>query len=75
MWTKLNALIVSLYTRAQLATEALTLSLQTRARLAQEEGQTAVEYAMVIGLVSVVLVGVVVGLKTPLKEFVEKIQI
>jgi Flp pilus assembly pilin Flp len=75
MWTQLNALILSLSTRTQLAGEALILSLSTRVQVAKEEGQTAVEYAMVIGLISVILVGVLALLKTPLKEFVEKIEL
>ena len=44
MWTKINSFVLSLYARATV--------------LRREEGQTLVEYALIIALVSVALVGV-----------------
>jgi Flp pilus assembly pilin Flp len=47
MWTELNRLVLSLYTRA---------------RLTQDEGQALVEYTLILALVSVVAITALTGL-------------
>jgi pilus assembly protein Flp/PilA len=57
MWTELNRLVLSLYTRAQIK---------------KEEGQALVEYTLILALVSIVAIGVLTNIGndivTKLKE-------
>jgi Flp pilus assembly pilin Flp len=47
MWTELNRLVLSLYTRAQIK---------------KEEGQALVEYTLILALVSIVAIGVLTNI-------------
>jgi Flp pilus assembly pilin Flp len=57
MWTELNRIVLSLYTRAQIQ---------------KDEGQALIEYTLILALVSIVAVGVLTNvgnaLVTKLKE-------
>jgi Flp pilus assembly pilin Flp len=58
MWTKLNSFVLSLYARVDVR---------------REEGQTLVEYALIIALVSLGLVVALTGLKTGIANTFENI--
>ena len=47
MWTELNRLVLSLYTRAQIK---------------KDEGQALVEYTLILALVSIVAIGVLTNI-------------
>jgi Flp pilus assembly pilin Flp len=49
MWTELNQLVLSLYTRAQIT---------------REEGQALVEYTLILALVSIVAIAVLTNIGT-----------
>ena len=58
MWTGLNRLVLSLFTRAQLV---------------KEEGQALVEYTLILALVSIVAITALTGLGTAITKDLESV--
>jgi Flp pilus assembly pilin Flp len=59
MWTELNHLVLSLYTRAQIG---------------KEEGQALVEYTLILALVSIVAIGVLTGIGAAIVTKLEAVE-
>ena len=59
MWTELNRLALSLYTRAQIK---------------KEEGQALVEYTLILALISVVAITVLTNIGTEIVEKLESVE-
>jgi len=59
MWTELNRLALSLYTRAQIK---------------KEEGQALVEYTLILALISVVAIAVLTNIGTEIVEKLETVE-
>jgi Flp pilus assembly pilin Flp len=58
MWTKLNVLALSLYTRLQIK---------------REEGQALVEYTLILALVSIAAIALLTELGTDIKNELKKV--
>jgi Flp pilus assembly pilin Flp len=59
MWTKLNSLVLSLYTRT---------------RIYREEGQALVEYTLILALVSIVAITVLTNIGASIVKDLESVE-